>query len=56
MYTIFTNIDQKLMNSLHRLLDCEIGRLDCHVITTEYRTYVHCIYICNTCFVMHWFM
>jgi len=29
------------MNSLHRLLNCEIGGLDCHVITTEYRTRVH---------------
>jgi len=26
-------------------LNCEIGGLDCHVITTEYRTRVHCIHI-----------
>ena len=31
------------MNSLHRLLNCEISGLDSHVITTEYRTCVHCI-------------
>ena len=36
-----TNIDQTIMNSLHRLLNCEIGELDCCVITTEYRTRVH---------------
>jgi len=43
------------MNSLKRLLNCEIGGLDCHVITTEYRTRVNCIHImtCNTYFVMH---
>ena len=39
------------MNSLHGLLNCEIGGLDCHVITTEYRTHVHCIHsynlVCN---------
>ena len=38
------NIDQTLMNSLHGLLNCEIGGLDCPVITTEYRTRVHCIH------------
>ena len=37
------NIDQKLVNLLHGLLNCEIGVLDCHVITTEYKTHVHCI-------------
>ena len=26
------------MHSLHGLLNCEIGGLDCHDITTEYRT------------------
>jgi len=31
-----TNIDQKLVNSLHKLLNCEIGGLDYHIITTEY--------------------
>ena len=33
------------MNSLHGLLNCEIGGLECHVITTEYRTRVHCIHM-----------
>jgi len=33
---LYSNIDQKLGNSLHGLLNCEIGGLDCHVITTEY--------------------
>ena len=33
------------MNSLHGLLNCEIGGLDCHVITIEYRTRVHCIHM-----------
>ena len=46
------NIDQKLVNSLHRLLNCEIGGLDCRVITTEYRTRAQC----NTFFAMHWSM
>jgi len=32
---LYTNIDQKLVNSLHRLLNCEKDGLDCHVITTE---------------------
>jgi len=26
---LYTNIDQILVNSLHRLLNCEIGGLDC---------------------------
>ena len=39
------NIDQTLLNSLHRLLICEIGGLDCHVTTTEYRTRVHWIHM-----------
>jgi len=42
---LYTNIDQKLVNSLHRLLKCEIGGLDCRVITTEYRTLAHCIHV-----------
>jgi len=29
------NIDQTLVNSLHRLLKSEIGGLDCRVISTE---------------------
>ena len=32
---LYTNIHQIFVNSLHRLLNCEIGGLDCHVITTE---------------------
>jgi len=40
---LYTNIDQALMNSLHRLLNCEIDGLECRVITTEGRTRVHCI-------------
>ena len=40
-----TNIDQTSVNSLHGLLNCEIGGLDCRVITTEYRTRVHCIHM-----------
>jgi len=42
---LYTNIDQTLVNSLHRLLNCEIGGLDCHVIMTEYRSRVHCIHM-----------
>ena len=33
------------MNSLHGLLNCETGELECHVITTEYRTRVHCVHM-----------
>jgi len=33
------------VNSLHRLLNGEIGGLDCHDITTEYRTRVYCIHM-----------
>ena len=48
---VYTHIDQTLVNSLHGLLNCEIDGLDCHVITTEYRTHVHCIHmqhlLCN---------
>ena len=42
---LYTNIDQTLVNSLHGLLNCEIGGLDGHVITTEYRTRVHCTHV-----------
>ena len=44
---LYTNIDQKLVNSLHGLLNCEIDGLDCHVITTEYRTNVTPILQCT---------
>jgi len=51
VYICYTNIDQKLVNSLHGLLNWEIGGLDCRVITTEYRTRVQCIHmlhlLCN---------
>jgi len=40
---LYENSDQTLPNSLNGLLNCEIGGLDCHVITTEYRTRVHCL-------------
>jgi len=42
---LYTTIDQTLVNSLHGRLNCEIGGLDCRVITTEYRTRVHCIHM-----------
>jgi len=29
-------------------VNCEIGGLDCNVITTEYRTRVHNVNTCNT--------
>jgi len=50
---VYRNIDQTLVNSLHGLLNCEIGGLDCHVITTEYK-HVSIVYTCNTYFVMYW--
>ena len=42
---LYTYIDPTLVNSLHWLLNCKIGWLDCHVITTEYRTRV-IVYTC----------
>ena len=33
------------MNSLHGLLNYETDGLDFHVITTEYKTRVHCIHM-----------
>jgi len=36
---------QTLVNSLHRLMNCVIGGLDCRAITTEYRTCVHRIHM-----------
>jgi len=38
---LYTNIDQKLVNSLHGLLNYEMGRF----ITTEYRTCIQCIHM-----------
>jgi len=43
---LYTHIDQTLVSSL--LLNFEIDGLDCHVITTEYRTRVYCIHIAHT--------
>ena len=37
---LYTNIHHTLMNLLHGLFNCEIGGLDCRVITTEYITRV----------------
>ena len=42
---MYINIDQTLVNLLHGLLNCEIGGLEYQVITTEYRTRVHCIHM-----------
>jgi len=42
---LYTNIDQKLVNSLHGLLNYEIGGLEWRIITTEYRTCVQCIHL-----------
>ena len=51
LYSVGIAYKQKLVNSLHGLLNCEIGGLECHVITAEYRTRVHCItmlhLVCN---------
>jgi len=50
-------MDHKLVNSLHRLLNCETGGLECRVITTEYRTRAQSnVYTCITYFAMHWSM
>jgi len=38
------NIDQALVNSLHRQLNCKMGGFECHVITV-YRTFVHCTHM-----------
>jgi len=51
-HVLYRNIDQKLVNSLHGLLNCEIGGLDCRAITTEYRTR----WTCNTYVAMRWSM
>jgi len=42
---LYTNFDQTFVNSLHGLLNCKIGGLDCHAIITEFRTRVHCIHM-----------
>ena len=43
------------VNSLHGLFNGEIGGLDCHAITTEYRKRVH-LYTHVTPVLMHWLM
>ena len=45
-YSLYTDIDQNLIKSLLRLLNCVIVGLDCRLITTQYMTYVHCIHMC----------
>jgi len=46
IYVLHGKIDRTLVNSLHTLLNCEIGGLEGHVITTiEYKTRVHCIHM-----------
>jgi len=47
-----TNIDNTLVNSLHGLLNGEIGGLDCH----QSKEHVSIVYTCNTYFVMYWSM
>jgi len=53
---LYTNSEQTLVNSLHRLLNCEIGGSDCHVSTTQSIEHVSIVYTCNTYFVLHWSM
>jgi len=36
---------QETRESLHGLLNCEIGGLDCRFITTEYRIRAQCIHM-----------
>ena len=51
---LYTNVDQKLVNSLHGLLTCEIGGLDCVVLLQQSIEQVSIVYTCNTYFAMHW--
>jgi len=46
------NVDQTLVNSLHGLLNCEMGGLDRHVIKQSI-AHVSIVY---TYFVIHWCM
>ena len=41
VHVMYTNIDQKLVNSLHVLLNCEIGGVDCRVIITRCPLHTH---------------
>jgi len=43
------------MNSLHGLLNCEIGGLDCRLLQQSIE-HVSIVYTCNTYFVIHWSM
>ena len=45
IFRAWEQFDLTLLNSLHGLWNCEIGGLDCHVIITEYSTYVQCIHM-----------
>ena len=49
----FWNIDQTLVNSLHGLMNCEKGGLDCVLLQHSIK-YVSILHTCNTYFVMHW--
>jgi len=40
-HALYRNIDQTLVNSLHGLLNCEIGGLEFCVITADYLPSVH---------------
>ena len=46
---VYTYIDQKLVNSLNGLLNCEIGGLDYVVMTTEHSTRVYWINMLQLC-------
>jgi len=52
MIVLYGNIDQKLVNSLHGLLNCEIGELD--LLLEQSTEHVSIVYTCNTYFVMQW--
>jgi len=45
LLVLYTNIDQTLLNSLHGMMICLTGELDCHIITIEYITRAHCIHM-----------
>ena len=40
-HALYRNIDQTLVNSLHGLLNCEIGGIEFRVITADYLSSVH---------------
>ena len=50
MIVLYGNIDQKLVNSLHGLLNCEIGELD--LLLEQSIEHVSDVYTGNTYFVM----